>query len=142
MSLSIEWRHDGRRIVLPVTLLRPTPATDFTGYDGLALLDTGSTTSGITPRVVRTLDLRRRGKRPLGSAQGEGQAERYLFRVGLKPDADEMMPRFPYVFDDIVGFELVESFQFDALLGMDILRQCDFSMDRDASCRLAFGTRA
>ena len=140
MSLSIEWRHDGRRIIAPVTLLRPTPATDFTGYDGLALLDTGSTTSGITPRVVRALDLRRRGKRPLGSAQGEGQAERYLFRVGLKPDSDEMTPRFPYVFDDIVGFELVDSFQFDALLGMDILRQCDFSMDRDAMCHLTFGT--
>ena len=78
MSLGIERRHDGRRIILPVTILRPTPATDLSGYGGMAPVDTGATTSGITPRVARSLGLAPRGKRPLGSAQGEGQAERYL----------------------------------------------------------------
>src|SRR5882757_3735627 len=124
MSHRIEWRHDGRRILLPVTILAPTPSTDLTGFEGRALVDTGSTTSGLTPHVARSLDLAKRGKRPLGSAQGEGQAERYLFRVGVRPAARS--PVFPYVFEDIVGFELSETFQFDALLGMDVLKQCDF----------------
>jgi hypothetical protein len=61
------------------------------------------------------LNLNKRGKRPLGSAQGEGQAERYLFRVGLPIPTSG--PSFPYIFDDVSGFELADSFQFDALFG-------------------------
>jgi hypothetical protein len=38
-----------------------------------------------------------------------------------------------------VGFELSETFQFDALLGMDVLRQCDFAMLRTGLCSLQFG---
>lgn len=140
MSRCIEWRHDRRRIIVPVLILRPTPATDLDGFRAQALLDTGSTTTGLTTRVAKALELPPRGKRPLGSAQGEGQAERYLFRVGLFQDVDGgSSPSFPYVFEDVIGFELKDSFQFDALLGMDVLSQCDFSMTRSGDCRLAFG---
>ena len=137
MSHCIEWRHDGRRILLPVIILAPEPFTHLAGHEGQALLDTGSTTSGVTPRVAQALRLRKRGKRPLGSAQGEGQAERYLFRVGLPIPSDG--PAFPFLFEDVSGFELADSFQFEALIGMDILRQCDFAMDRPGRCSLRFG---
>ena len=137
MSLHIDWQHDGRRIVLPVLILPPEPSTDLSGYEGRALLDTGSTTSGITPRVARQLHLTKRGKRPIGSAQGEGQAERYLFRIGLPFQEDG--PAFPFIFEGVSGFELAESFQLDGLIGLDILRRCDFSMDRVGHCRLQFG---
>jgi hypothetical protein len=137
MSHRIEWRHDGRRILLPVVILAPTPSTDLTGFEGTALVDTGSTTSGLTPRVARSLALTKRGKRPLGSAQGEGQAERYLFRIGILPATQS--PIFPYIFEDIVGFELSETFQFEALRGMDVLRQCDFAILRTGICSLQFG---
>lgn len=73
----------------------------------------------------------------MGSAQGLGQAERYLFRIGLNPPSEG--PIYPYIFDDVSGFELSESFQLDALIGMDILRHCEFSMDRSALCSLCFG---
>lgn len=137
MSSCIEWSHDGRRIVVPVLLLRATPSTDLSGVPGRALVDTGSTTSGITSRVARELGLPKRGKRPLGSAQGEGQAERYLFRIGLTPKAAQ--PSFPFIFDDVVGFELSDTFQLEALIGMDVLRQCDLSISRNSHCVLRFG---
>jgi predicted aspartyl protease len=137
MSQCIEWRHDGRRIVLPVIILPPEPTTDLSGIEAAALLDTGSTTSAITPRVARRLKLTPRGKRPLGSAQGEGQAERYLFRVGLREPSRQ--PAFPFVFADVSGFELTDAFSLDALLGMDVLGQCDFAMYRNGRCRLEFG---
>jgi predicted aspartyl protease len=137
MSHSVEWRHDGHRILLPAIVLAPAPSTDLTGFEATALLDTGSTTTGITPRVAQRLGLTPRGKRPMGSIHGEGQAERYVFRIGIAlPDAK---PSFPFVFDDVEGFELRESFQLDVLLGMDILRQSAFEMSRDGSCRLTFG---
>jgi gag-polyprotein putative aspartyl protease len=137
MSQSIEWRHDGRRILLPCILYAPAFGMDFNGVEATALVDTGATACGITPRVARRLDLLPRGKRPLGSAQGEGQAERYMFRIGLIPDQIEgAIPSFPYIFDEVIGFELSDSFQFECLIGMDILRQCRFSMEPPNRCRL------
>lgn len=137
MPHRIEFSYDARRIVLPISLLAPTPSLDLAGFSASALIDTGSTTTGITPRVANALGLVERGKRPLGSAQGEGQAERYLFRVAVQPPSEG--PAFPYVFEDIIGFELKDSFQLDALIGMDILSQCAFSIDRDRRCVLEFG---
>lgn len=135
---SIDWRHDGRRLIIPVLILAPAPSTDFSGVDGVALVDTGSTTSGVTSRVIDKLRLHRLGKRPLASAQGEGQSERCAFRIGLTPDEDAT-PAFPFVFEDVIGFELANSFTFAALIGMDILRQCDLSIDRSGGCSLRFG---
>lgn len=138
--LVIDWRHDGRKLLLPMTLYRSTPANDLDGVDAVALVDTGSTISGIAKSIASSLGLSRRGKRPLGSAQGEAQAERYLFKVGVRPDQDEgAPPAFPFIFDAVVGFELKANFQFSALLGMDILSQCDLSMDRSGRCSLRVG---
>jgi hypothetical protein len=137
MSHCIEWRHDARRLVIAVIILPPAPSFDLAGYEAQALVDTGSTTSAITPRVAKHLALRQLGKRPLGSAQGLGQAERYLFRVGMLPPGNG--PTFPYLFEEVSGFELSDSFQLDALIGMDILSQCDFAMDREGRCSLRFG---
>ena len=136
----LNWRHDGRRIVVPVSVLPPAPANDLRGISGSALLDTGSTTSGITGAVAQALGLIGRGKRPLSSAQGEGQAERHLFRIALWPKRQEdEPPTFPFIFEEVIGFELTNSFQFEALIGMDILRYCDFQMQRDGRCTLRCG---
>ncbi|MBA3898019.1 MAG: hypothetical protein H0X36_12995 [Sphingomonadaceae bacterium] len=110
---------------------------DFDSVYASALIDTGSTTSGLTPRITHRLGLVGLGKRPLGSAQGFGQAERFAFRVALRPD-DSEAPAFPFVFDRVIGFES-ESFQLDALIGMDILSQCEFWMARNGLCRVEFG---
>ncbi|HEY0311819.1 MAG TPA: hypothetical protein VGC56_04930 [Allosphingosinicella sp.] len=48
-------------------------------------------------------------------------------------------PAFPFVFDEVIGIELTNAFEFDALIGMDILRQCDLELWRSGRCRLAFG---
>ena len=137
---AVEWRRERRRILLPVLVLRPFPVTDLGGSDAIALLDTGSSVSGVAVGVAEKLGLRRLGKRPLTSAQGQGQVERYAFRIGLSTDGgspDE--PSFPFVFEEVIGIELTNAFEFDALLGMDILGQCDFQMVRDGRCKLAFG---
>ena len=134
---AIEWRSDRRRLLISVLVLAPAPASDLTSVAGEALVDTGSTISGITQRLADRLGLVGRGKRPLSSAQGEGQAERYLFRIGLMPSTEQGVPAFPFVFDEVIG--LTNAFQFDALLGMDILSQCDLELRRDGRCRLAFG---
>lgn len=137
----IEWRREKRRILLPVLILAPYPATDLSGAEATVLIDTGSSVSGVASKLADTLKLTRLGKRPLTSAQGLGQVERYAFRVGLRPgEVASIPPSFPFVFEEVIGIELTNAFEFDALIGMDILGQCDFEMRRDRSCRLRFGS--
>ena len=140
MSNTIRFQHDGRRLVIPIVLLPPFQGTDLTFVEASALIDTGATTSGITPRMVKSLSLESIGKRPLGSAHGDAQADRYIFRIGIHSEtANGGQPRYPFIFDDVMGFGLKESFRLDALIGMDILRQCEFRMDRSGACELQFG---
>ena len=135
----IEWHRERRRILLPIVILRPFPVTDLSGETATALIDTGSSVSGISCAVAKTLGLVGLGKRPLKSAQGEGQVERYAFRVGLQPDHKDKAVAFPFVFEEVIGIELTNAFEFSALLGMDILGQCDFRSGRDGRCTLQFG---
>lgn len=72
------------------------------------------------------------------SAQGLDFAQRYMFRVGLR-NPQGGPAELPFIFNEIMGFELVEGTSFDAVLGMDILGQCDFELRRDGTCRLRFG---
>lgn len=136
----IEWTRERRRILLPVLILAPYPVTDLSGAEARALLDTGSSISGVNSAVAKALNLVGLGKRPLTSAQGEGQAERFAFRIGLRPDNAPTEPIFPFIFEEVIGIELTNAFEFEALIGMDILRSCDFEMRRDGFCRLQFGS--
>jgi len=141
---SISWRHDGRRIVLPVVLTNPDVANGtIRSVEGQALLDTGATNSGITVRAAKALALKSHTKRPLSSAHGEQQTDRFLFRIGLLPDREsgDDSPQFPFFFDEIEGFALLDSFRLEALIGMDILSQCDLEIDRRRNCTLRFGYR-
>lgn len=127
-----EWRRADRRILLNVVLLRPDPPTDITFVPVSALLDTGATASGISRTLAERLQLPSIGKQPIGTAGGTIMAERYLFRIGI-PQAQQ----FPFIFDDITGFEVGGSGNFQVLLGMDVLSRCDFTMTRDGQCRLS-----
>jgi len=77
----IRWQREDRRILLPIFILAPRPVDDLTYEAGTALLDTGSTTSGVARALAVKLRLPHLGKRVLGSVHGEAQVDRYLFRV-------------------------------------------------------------
>ena len=137
---SIEWRRDRRRILLPIQILAPFPITDLRGADAIALIDTGSSVSGIASGLAERLGLKGQGKRPLVSAQGQSEVERYSFRIGLPGGSSSGAgPRFPFIFSEVIGMELTNAFEFNALVGMDVLGQCDFTMERAGRCSLTFG---
>jgi len=136
----IEWRRESRRIRLPIVILQAHPLTEVHGLTATALLDTGATLSGVAYRIAAALGLPGRGKIPISSVHGVRQVERFEFRVGLTPDySPPSTPRFPFVLDQVIGLGLSDAFEFDALLGMDVLGQCDFAMNRRGACRLVFG---
>jgi hypothetical protein len=131
----LQWQREPRNIIFETAILTPSPAADLTFVAAQALLDTGSTTSGVTRAIASRLNLPRLGRRPLGSARGEAQVERFLFRIGFQMESTFL----PFVFEAVDGFELREGLAFNVILGMDILNQCDFSMARTGRCRLRFG---
>jgi hypothetical protein len=139
MSHRIDWRRERRRILLPVVILRPYPVTDLSGFEATALIDTGSSVSGVAVSVAHGLGLVGLGKRPLKSAQGEGHVERYAFRIGLRSNRSATEILLPFIFEEVIGIELTNAFEFNALIGMDILSQCDFVCTRSGDCSLCFG---
>lgn len=136
----IEWRHNGRQILLSAAILRADNPTDIRFHKVTALVDTGATASGLMPHVIDALDLTPMGKRLVKAAHGEAMADTFVFRIGLFPDTTVASdPSFPYIFDAVMGLRFGPSEHFDAIIGMDILSQCDFAIARNRICRLAFG---
>ncbi|MES2754850.1 MAG: hypothetical protein V4659_09315 [Pseudomonadota bacterium] len=101
------------------------------------MIDTGATVSGIGPRVVEALGLVSHGKNRLGSATEERLVDYYLFRLGLTTSVTDA-PQWPFVFDRIDGFSWTRDTEFDVIMGMDVLTQCELRLVRD-NCTLAFG---
>src|SRR3546814_15712116 len=92
-------------------------------------------------RSVETLALRPHSKRLLKGAHGEAMVDGFVFRIGLFAgrDSGASPTALPYVFDAVMGLRFSPSEHFEAIIGMDILSQCDFAMARNGSCRLTFG---
>ncbi len=103
-----------------------------------ALLDTGATSSWVTPRVIAEMKLVELGRETVSVATEERVASTYLFRIGFFPDVP-LINGLPYVFPDVTGFRLAQRVGFDVLIGMDVLKQTDFNLYRDGSWRLNFG---
>jgi hypothetical protein len=137
----LDWRHNGRQILIQAAILGADNPADLHYKQVTALVDTGATRSGIMPHVVEALDLAPVGKRLVVAAHGEAMVDTFVFRIELFPDSapDTSIPAFPYVFEAVMGLRFGPSEHFEAIIGMDILSQCDFSMTRDRTCRLAFG---
>jgi hypothetical protein len=105
---------------------------DLTHQVYTGLLDTGATTSWISPKVIRDLGLAELMKERVSFAMSQETASVYLFRLGLlTPDSPQ--PKLPYVFAETRGFRLRQRDDFDVILGMDILSQADFTMSKSGS---------
>lgn len=116
----------------------------MTSFAATALLDTGATASGIGPSVVRALQLKSHMKKRLLSATEEVFADYFVFRIGFHT-TDQLsrigdnLTEWPYVFQEVEGFSWRRASDFDVIIGMDILSQCDLAFDRNGTCRLQFG---
>lgn len=137
---SLKGRYDGRKILIPIAVLRSDNPTDLTFVNGTALVDTGATSSGVCSKIIENLGLRSHTKRPLVVATEERLVDYFLFRLGLfQPSQSEDAVQFPYVFAETDGFGIRDSGHFDIILGMDVLKQCDLHVSRTGIWELHFG---
>lgn len=65
----------------------------------------------------------------------------YLFRLAFEAaDIDDRAaPQWPYVFERTDGFSWDRPTDFDVIIGMDILLECNLRLTRGGRCSLAFG---
>ena len=139
---SVSGRHDGRRILLQVAVLGSDNPADLTFVRATALLDTGATSSALSPRIVKQLALQPFAKRPLLVATEERLVDYYLFRIGLFETQYVSQPydtTLPYVFTETEGFRLRDSQTFEVILGMDVIGQCDLTIGRNGAWALRYG---
>ncbi|MDO6416025.1 aspartyl protease family protein [Sphingomonas sp. BIUV-7] len=134
----ISWRIVDRRPLLPVLILSPD-VNDLRTVDAVALVDTGATASAVTRDLAERLALPVIGKRLVASAHGDQHVDRYIFRIGIRLPREGEMPAFPFVFEAVEGFRIRSGFAFDALLGMDVLSQCDLTISGGQTGILRFG---
>ena len=129
-------------MLVDVLVFGPDP-TNFDSVRGNALIDTGATVSGIGPRIINELGLHSYGKKPLGSATEERMVEYYLFRLGFPPHSGpNEQPEWPHIFERTDGFSWARPTEFDVILGMDVLLECDLRVNRHGKCQLRYGPSA
>jgi predicted aspartyl protease len=135
--IRVSGRHDGRSILLPVAVLRPDNPSDLTHGIYTGLLDTGATSSWISPRIISDLRLSEFSKNRVSFAMDQQIVSIYLFRLGLFADGTEGST-VPFVFAETQGFQMRQRDGFDVILGMNVLAQGDFKMMRSAEWSLEF----
>ncbi len=140
------WLHEGRRIILPVSVF-PSATADNASECALVtgLLDTGATGTGIRQDVIDRLKLGKRGRRRIFTANGDMIANEHLIRIGFYPGRFEQHPFdlsgiFPFVLErQSLAHSLHPNFGFELIVGMDVISQADLTVLRDGSCSLEFG---
>ncbi len=126
---------------MPIAVLASENPSDLTYIPASALLDTGATSSGIGPQVIQKLGLMSYEKRPLSVATELRMVDYFLFRVGfldLELQDNNNPTQIPFVFAETDGFGWSEPRSFEVILGMDVLKQCDFHLDRNGNWKLIF----
>jgi hypothetical protein len=92
--------------------------------------------------VVEQLNLAPYEKRYLKVATEDRLVSYHFYRIGLFTDkmiSEASAPQLPYIFAEVDGFEMQKAPDFDVIIGMNVLSQCDFTMSRNGRWLLNFG---
>ncbi|MEQ1929369.1 MAG: retropepsin-like aspartic protease [Parvularculaceae bacterium] len=137
----VSGRHDGRQILLTVVVVSdlaadPTGAVSIRMEPLRALLDTGATSSSITPNAAHRIGLTPAGLRYVNTAGGMRRVPYFAFRIGILKDGAGA----PFVLDEPISGSAftLETMNFDILLGMDVISLGDLAIRRDGTWSFEF----
>lgn len=144
----IKGNHNGRAAIIPVAIIdvakyrqhKGSKASVLRGAQPFkALMDTGATSTMISPRVVSALGLQQVNKRQFGGLDGVSWRPGYLFHVAFYPPAEAgVVSKMQICTRELNGAELSNEHSFDVLLGMDILTTGSFRIDKDGTFAFEF----
>lgn len=125
--------------MLSITVLDSRDPHDISYVKCSALLDTGATFSGIGPKPIKELQLRSHQKKQLSVATEMRSVDYYLLRLGFLSNDESDAFTLPFIFAETDGFSWREQKDFDVILGMDVISQCDLHIGRNGRWQLSFG---
>ena len=135
-------QHNNSQVFIPVVVLAPLVNGTGSYNKFTALIDTGATSTCITPKVAQQLNLSASGRRGVHGVSGLQYHNSYMFEIGfdrpvLRPDGTSynsiaVMPKL------IVGTEFFVNTGFDVLLGMDVLSLGSLKIEGNGTCSFAF----
>ncbi|RJF93704.1 retropepsin-like aspartic protease [Sphingomonas cavernae] len=136
----INWHHDRSKLILRAAVMPPAGApNETTLIEVQALLDTGATASGLTARIAKALGLTSLGKKPVQTAGGMIQTDRFAFRAGFYMAEPGSVPAFPHMLDGtIFGIGLADVNSFDVIIGMDVIGRNYLELRPDGLCTFRF----
>ena len=145
----VSGRHNGRQLIIDVAVVGVSLEADFLTPDRepapsvfsepvKAQIDTGATSTSVSPQVALALRLRPSGKRDVMTANGLRRARFFEFHVAMLGKGEGATP-FYMLPRTVKGDELnSDRFVFDILLGMDVISQGDLSVRRDGTFSFEF----
>jgi hypothetical protein len=139
----ISGRHKCRAVLLDVVIL-PIEADAVASSAVImepfrALIDTGSSVTYITSRVISVLKLRPYGTKQMGNVYSIANHRTFLVRLGFPISATDQPAVSLYVLPKvIVAPEMRSMDHFDVLIGMDVISQGDPGVLRDGTFDFSF----
>ena len=146
----IQGYHSGRAAVIPVAIIdvakyREHKSSNEAIFRGAkpfhALIDTGATSTMISPRVISALGLQQVNQIRFGGLGGLLWRPAYLFHVAFyktPPGDPNDVSNILICRKAINGGALTNEHTFDVLLGMDILTTGTLTVDRDGTFKFEF----
>lgn len=141
---TINWRHDGRQLFLPVSVMPSASAYNAShAITVRALIDTGATKTGLRADLIERLGLAKRDRAPIQTANGTLITDLHLARLGLwtcEMDRDVFQlsqSTLPHILDrEFLIQALRRDFSHEMLLGMDLVGLCEFQIQCDGTAKL------
>lgn len=155
---SIQGSHHGRAAFVEVAIVEAARYLEHKHsrepvlrgvHPFMALIDTGATSTMVTRRLARVLDLQPATKLPYRNKDGLIWTTAYLFHVvffggivplaGDSPEDGESRVSNTHVLKKIItGGEIDDQDSFDVLLGMDVITTGNLTISMDGTFGFAF----
>ena len=141
-------RLTNSRVLIKVGIIPFAPYADqsdnivgfpIASHECMALVDTGARRTCVAETVAQRLNMRRVGRVEVWNVKRPELHWTYLFQVGIWPDPIAGTPSgFFGIGEPIEGIDVGNHPFFDVLLGMDIISQGKFVIEKDGEFSLDF----
>lgn len=130
-------------LVPDAAALQPsTPDFEFPVHEYRALIDTGAQRTCLCRNVIAKENLRFHSKRPIQNVHGVARHYLYWVNVGFVcehlDNLEEPEGRTTYFSlpDPIEIIDIADNYNFDAIIGMDLISRCNLAIEREGSFTL------
>ena len=131
----------GLQPLVPAALsVEPSPSSfEIPVHEYRALLDTGAQRTCLCRKVIADEGLKFHSKKPIQNVHGVERHYLYWVQIGFvcerleSRNSPDGQTTYFGLADPLEVIDIADNFCFDAIIGMDLISRCDFTLERDGS---------